>query len=190
MLGRTHQVIGLTVGLASFLYLAPATYQPATFAAVLVFSHLLSLLPDVDQPLSDFWRGIPAGRFVSGIPASVLQHRNLTHSLLGVGLVYWGMIALGKLVPPEWGLNWHLVLVCAMAAYVSHLLADMVTIEGVPVLFPHQRMYGIPPRPFQGVRIVTGKWFENLVVFPLVNIAFVVIVWLYRAQIHVILHRT
>jgi hypothetical protein len=65
-----------------------------------------------------------------------------------------------------------------------------VTAEGIPVLFPYQRMYGIPPRPFQGVRIITGKWFENLVVFPLVNILFVVIVWFYRVQIHAILHRS
>jgi len=177
MLGRTHQIIGLAAGIATYLYLQPSGYQPATVAAVVVVSHFAALLPDIDQPLSDFWRSIPTGRYLGRIANLFLEHRNLTHSLLGVLLVALGLTFLGNHTPAEWSINVQMVRAAGLAAYVSHLLADMVTVEGIPLLFPNQHMYGIPPRPFQGVRIITGKWFENLVVFPLANVLLVTLVW-------------
>jgi membrane-bound metal-dependent hydrolase YbcI (DUF457 family) len=66
-----------------------------------------------------------------------------------------------------------------MAAYASHLVADMFTVEGIPLLFPYQHSFGIPPNPLEGVRIVTGKWFENLVIFPIANIALIAVLWGY-----------
>ncbi|HSI21088.1 MAG TPA: metal-dependent hydrolase [Verrucomicrobiae bacterium] len=187
MLGRTHQIVGLTAGLATYLSLAPPHYQPATFAAVLVTSHLLALLPDVDQPLTDFWRVIPTGRYLGKVAALFLDHRNLTHSLLGCALVWYGLTFLGNSAPVGWGIDMGLVRAAGMAAYVSHLVADMVTVQGIPLLFPGQRMFGIPPRPFEGVRIITGKWFENLVVFPLSNLAFLVLLALKWEQVKLLL---
>jgi hypothetical protein len=57
--------------------------------------------------------------------------------------------------------------------------ADMFTEEGVPLLFPLEYHFGIPPDPFQKVRIKTGRWFENLVVYPVVNIALFFVIWHY-----------
>jgi membrane-bound metal-dependent hydrolase YbcI (DUF457 family) len=187
MLGRTHQIIGLFVGVGTYLALAPSGYQPATAATVLVMSHLLALLPDIDQPLSDFWHSVPAGRIFGKIPPMFLQHRNLTHSLLGCLLVYLGLTKLGHIAPEEWGLNIALIKIVGMAAYISHLVADMVTVEGIPLLFPIQHMFGIPPRPFQGIRIQTGHWFENLIVFPAVNLLFIALVIGHWSQIHILL---
>lgn len=187
MLGRTHQLIGLTTGFTVYLLSNPVGYQPAMVFAVLMLSHFLALLPDVDQPLCDFWRGIPAGKYLGKISGSLLSHRNLTHSLLGAGLVWWLLTWLGAKVPAQWGLDIFLLTRVSMAAYLSHLVADMVTVEGVPLFFPMQHMFGIPPHPFQGLRIITGKWFENLIVFPAVTILFIYIVYSYWGLIHQLL---
>ena len=177
MTGKTHQVIGLGVGLATFLLATPPSYGPATLAAVLVGSHIAALLPDIDQPASSIWRSIPGGLIMGELSNPFLQHRNLTHSLLGMAIVAWGLHALSLHFPDYWNINARVAFVSWMAAYASHLVADMVTVQGIPLLFPIQNMMGFPPRPFQGIRIETGHWFENFVVFPLTNLAVLALVY-------------
>ena len=173
MLGRTHQIIGVTAGLATYLSMAQPTYGPATFAACIVAAHIAALLPDIDQPASTLWRSLPGGRIAGELVNPFLQHRNLTHSLLGCFLVCVGLVALLGHLPPYWNIDGHMVLIVSLVAYGSHLLADAVTVEGIPLLWPLGKMYGIPPRPFDGIRIVTGQWFENWLVFPAANIALI-----------------
>jgi len=62
-------------------------------------------------------------------------------------------------------------------SYASHLLADSFTVEGIPILYPWHRNFGIPPKPLEGIRIQTGEWFENLIIFPIINIALIVLVF-------------
>ena len=187
MTGKTHQVIGLTTGLATYLFSTEPSYSPATLGAVLVASHLLALLPDIDQPAATIYRQLPFGRAVGVVTSSFLEHRNLSHSLLGTALVGLGFHWLLHKMPGYWGITTHIVLIAGMAAYLSHLVADMVTVEGIPLFFPIQTMYGIPPRPFEGIRILTGHWFENLVVFPLVNLALLMLIYRNWPVIHQII---
>lgn len=51
-----------------------------------------------------------------------------------------------------------------MVGYISHLLMDTVTKEGVPWLFPIPIKFGIPP--FKAFRIKTGGLIEKAVIFP------------------------
>lgn len=190
MTGKTHQIIGLTAGLATYLATSPVAYNPATFGAVAVLSSLGALLPDIDSPAGMIWSYLPFGRTAGELVNPFLQHRNITHSLLGFGLVGLGVHALLAHVPVYWGIHTAAVFISFMVAYGSHIVADMVTVEGVPLLFPYQRMYGIPPRPFEGVRIVTGKWFENLVVFPLANLSLIWLLWASWPNIRQILFRS
>ncbi|MEI6477635.1 MAG: metal-dependent hydrolase [bacterium] len=176
MTGKTHQVIGMTAGLASFLIATSPHYQPASLAGVLVVSCIGSLLPDIDQPGSRLWNALPFGHIGGELVNPFLAHRNLTHSFLGYGIVCYGMYRLLLLAPLYWGLGRHYVFIAFAIAYGSHILADMLTVEGVPLLFPNQHMFGIPPHPFQGLRIETGHWFENLLIFPLVNAGFIVVI--------------
>ncbi len=52
-----------------------------------------------------------------------------------------------------------------MIGVVSHLFMDMFTKEGVPLLLPLPFKFGMPP--LRRLRVTTGKWVENIVVFPL-----------------------
>ncbi len=51
-----------------------------------------------------------------------------------------------------------------MLGFISHLLIDMLTKEGVPWLFPIPINFGIPP--IRALRITTGELFEKSVLFP------------------------
>lgn len=187
MTGKTHQMLGQTVGLATYFSLSSSGYDPATFAFAVVVSSVAALLPDIDQSSSSLWRSIPMGRVAGKIVDPFLQHRNLSHSLLGTAIVGAAAYWLTSLMPSYWGVNGEIILWVFLASYLSHLVADMITVEGIPLLFPYQKMFGLPPRPFHGVRIVTGKWFENWVIFPLVNIALLVVIFSHWARIHSIL---
>jgi inner membrane protein len=169
MTGKTHQIIGLTSGLYYYLAVVPVAYNPATFAAVLVASSIASLLPDIDNPAAKIWNTLPFGHVAGELVNPFIRHRNISHSFMGLAIVGFLAHELIRRMPLYWGINGHLMFVAFLLGYSSHILADMLTVEGVPLLFPHKRMYGIPPRPFQHLRIITGNWFENLIVFPGVN---------------------
>lgn len=179
MTGKTHQIAGMTAGLGYFLLQAPPTYQPATLAAVLVGSSLAALLPDIDQPASVIWDKIPFIGHAAGevTKKATFGHRNLTHSLLGfvmIGLLlYW----LLSTFPDYWGINTNIILISMMISYAIHLLADSFTVRGIPLLWPWQRNFGIPPGPLEGIRIETGQWFENFIIFPILNIVLFFIIF-------------
>lgn len=179
MTGKTHQIAGITAGLGYFLIQAEPTYQPATLAAVLVGSSLAALLPDIDESASTIWDKIPLVGHAAGEVAekATFGHRNSTHSLLGLviigGLLYW---LLSKFLD-YWNINIHILYISIIISYGVHLLADSFTEQGIPLLWPWHRNFGIPPKPFQGIRIETGKWFENLVLFPILNIVLFIIVF-------------
>ena len=189
MTGKTHQVVGLTLGLGSYLINTNPGYGPATLGTVLVVSSIAALLPDIDQPAGKIWHLMPFGDTVGKAANTFLQHRNITHSILGFGLISYGFYRLLLIAPDYWGINAHFVLIAFMLAYGGHLVADMITVEGIPLLFPYQKMFGFPPKPFDGLRILTGKWFENLIIFPLVNIVLIILVVTYWGAIKSILFK-
>lgn len=60
-----------------------------------------------------------------------------------------------------------------MIGYISHLVADTFTREGVPWLFPIPWKIGIPP--FSFLRIETGGLVEKSFVFPILLMSNIVI---------------
>ncbi|OGM58755.1 hypothetical protein A3A50_03140 [Candidatus Woesebacteria bacterium RIFCSPLOWO2_01_FULL_38_20] len=57
-----------------------------------------------------------------------------------------------------------IVLISLMIGFISHLLADSLTKEGLPLFFPFSFKLGMPP--ISALRITTGSWAENFIVFP------------------------
>ncbi len=177
MTGKTHQIIGVTLGLGAYLTLNNPHYSPATLAAVLIFSSIGSLLPDLDKASAEFWHSFPVvGHAAGKVVDPFISHRNITHSLVGTILAAILFYYLFYFFPSYWGIETNLVLISAMIGYASHLLADSFTVEGIPLFWPIKWMVGIPPKPFDGIRIVTGKWFENLVIFPIINIGLIFLI--------------
>lgn len=182
-------MLGMTAGLGYFLSTTQVEYNPSTFGAVVVTSYIGALLPDIDQPAAEIWHTLPFGHSIGKVVNKFLEHRNFSHSLLGFGLFALIIHLLLDSFPSYWAIDTNLVFLIFIISYGSHLLADMFTVEGIPLFFPYEKFMGLPPRPFEGVRIVTGKWFENLVLFPIVNITLIVFIISFWAKIHKILFK-
>lgn len=189
MTGKTHQILGISSAATYFLIKSPDSYDAATFAAVLFAGHLAALVPDIDESTALVWEKIPLGRVFGTITDPFIRHRNFTHSIVGVALfgalVYW----LINLMPDYWHIEKMTFFYSLMIAYGSHILSDMFTVEGVPLFFPFGRMVGIPPKPLHGIRIQTGKWFENLVIFPALDIYLVILAISYWDKIKTVLFK-
>ena len=177
MTGKTHRTVGLAVGVGYFLMSSKPEYQPATLFAVVGASYLGSLIPDADDAGADIWHTIPLGHSVGKITDPFLKHRNISHSLVGVAVYTFVAYTLLKLMPSYWAISVFPVLISSMIAYSSHLLADTFTVEGIPIFWPWKRNFGLPPKPFDGARIETGKWFETLLIFPLANILLLILIF-------------
>jgi inner membrane protein len=165
MTARTHDMISFAslVTVASFY--PPQSLNIPTFFAALVGNVVGSLVPDMDQASNRLWDLLPAGNLVGRVFRNLfLAHRTLSHSLLGLYIFYQ---ILAFLLPKIFNLNYinpNIVLVSMMVGYVSHLVADSLTKEGLPLFFPLKIHIGFPPIP--ALRIKTGGWIEKFVVFP------------------------
>ncbi|AEG58976.1 metal-dependent hydrolase [Desulforamulus ruminis] len=143
MMWRSHLVMGLGAG-----YLVSG-FDPVLLAA----AGLGSLLPDLDHPNSWIGSRIP---ILPTIARGVLGHRGALHSLAAT-------LALGGII----GLLWGREIGLAMAAgYLAHLAGDMLTLSGVPLLWPLPVMVRIP-------LVKTGGLLERFVVFPALTLGLV-----------------
>lgn len=141
MLARSHIVMGVALGGV----LAAANGQPFDSQTIGLVA-LGALLPDIDHPGSAVGRRV---RVISVPLSAIFGHRGFTHSLLALG----GCLA--ALVMGGWGQMWVQPLVIG---YLSHLLADMLTPSGVPLLWPYRRNFSFP------LTVKTGSVGEYLIV--------------------------
>ena len=165
MTGRTHDAIAFATLVTVAAFHPPVALNIPTAMAAIVGNIIGATLPDIDQATNRLWDFLPGGDYVGRVLRKVFMgHRTLTHSLLGVFLVYKMLeFLLPRLLNPDY-VNSGVVFVAMMVGYVSHLLGDAVTKEGLPLFFPFQWKFGFPP--FSFMRITTGKWIENLVILP------------------------
>jgi len=161
--------------------MATVNYGPDNLAVPTVIVALVAnlvgtLLPDIDQASNRLWDMIPGGNEIGKLLKRVLMgHRTVSHSLIGIMVVYWGMgWLLNRLLNNNF-VNINAVFMALMIGYISHLVADGLTEEGLPLLWPIKWKFGIPP--IKSWRIKTGKWFENWVVFPTVTLFLIWYLW-------------
>lgn len=122
-------------------------------------------LPDLDQSTNRLWDFLPGRDFAGKLLKPLfLGHRNLTHSLLGIFLTYKILeIVLPRVLNPDY-VNSDIVFAAMIIGYISHLVGDALTKDGLPLLFPLKWRFGFPP--IAALRITTGKWLENIVILP------------------------
>jgi membrane-bound metal-dependent hydrolase YbcI (DUF457 family) len=137
MLGRTHMLGGLVAWEA----VAPAAPGPWPVRAVgAAFAVWGSLGPDMDHAKSTLAHSVPAGPWIAKrISKAVGGHRQGTHSLLSIplaGLAVLGLLALAASLAPfpminafVWALAWGV-------GWTSHLLEDMLTVQGIGLFYP------------------------------------------------------
>jgi len=178
---KTHLSTGLLFSSIVFLLIYKIELSPILVLALIVSTVLGSSAPDLDTPTGGLWQKIPAGSLISRIvhPVFIGGHRHLSHSIIGFGIFTGLFSLLIKIVPLGLTLNPYYLILAFAVGYISHLFADMFTEAGVPILFPLSYHFGIPPDPLDKIRIKTGRWFENLIIYPLVNLAIIFVIFIY-----------
>ena len=116
MLARTHTAFGFLSGLA----LAPLA-APASLPLFVGISTFTSLFPDVDHPEAKIHHYL---KFTRIIPRFV-EHRGIFHSIWIGGLGTLGLYFVAPWVGMAFGVG-----------YLSHLVGDSLTKEGVNYLSP------------------------------------------------------
>jgi inner membrane protein len=162
---KTHDVFAFTSLLAAAAYFPPTDLKLATLIVALIANIIGALLPDIDQASNRLWDLLPGGNFIGKILKELfLSHRTLSHSILGAFLIYEGVKWLIPRILNTGFVDTDLIIKAIMIGYISHLVIDLFTEEGLPLLFPIKIKFGIPP--IKKWRIKTGGWFEKWVVFP------------------------
>lgn len=165
MTGRTHDAIAF----ASLITIAslnpPESLSIATASASVVANIFGSTLPDIDQATNKIWKFLPFGDHLSKVLSKIFMgHRTFTHSIVGVIFFSALFQYLFPLILNPNYINGVLVYLAFMIGYLSHLVGDAVTKEGLPLLFPLKLKFGFPP--FEFLRIKAGGWIENLIILP------------------------
>ncbi len=105
---------------------------------------LTCLMPDIDHPKSFLGQRIP---WVSRPVARAFGHRGFTHSLLAV---FAALTLFYLKVPESWVIPADAIQGMVLG-YLSHILADMLTPAGVPLLWPCRWRFRLPiVRPQKG----------------------------------------
>ena len=147
MLGPSHKILGIAVGMAvaDTLGLSPFD-KPVEYACFVGLSILGSLLPDADEPKSAIgrawyicWlpfyviRGLAGvlGLIVPGLKkaSKAMAHRGAAHSPFFWALIWAVLYYLPVLMP------YRLYITGLFAGIVSHLFSDFL-FGGIPLLFP------------------------------------------------------
>lgn len=158
------------------------------------FAGLGALVPDIDNARSTIGRR--AG-FVSKGIQSLAGHRTIFHSIFGLAMVgafiWFAQYALGLALYYQFGLHRAgealgaltgpgvdlssgrgVAFVALMVGYFLHLVADSLTLGGVPWFWPNHLRLGFPPQ--RKWRFRTGTWREAATVVAVCILVFLGVV--------------
>ena len=177
MLGKTHITLGLGLGALSattFSAITQTTFSALDLSIFYGAVTLGALLPDIDEPNSTIGRKTIG---ISNAIKTLCGHRGLTHSIAFIALVSLLSLlacALGGDILREipliasyvevanlQGDNIEIFAFGLVLGCIFHLIGDMLTISGVPLLLPFStKPYHIFP-PF--LRFKTGSVWDYAV---------------------------
>ena len=164
MLGKTHVSFGLGLSACGIVGFNALTNTPLSGADLGIFYGAValgSLLPDIDEPNSLLGKKTLG---VSNLIQSIFGHRGFTHSLCFVLLLGILLLLLGTLDKNLWNeipfvaefakafggiiqaQNVEIFGIGLLLGCIFHLIGDMMTLSGVPLLLPFaSRKFHITP---------------------------------------------
>jgi len=136
MMGHTHWIIGGASWLGALSAANVAGNAPLSLGMVAggwAIATVSALVPDIDTKNSMASKSLgPVTEAISfGIRKLFGGHRKITHSLLGLGLV---MLTLAGCISSLHLIPW--IGFAVVIGWSSHVVADMLTREGCPLLWP------------------------------------------------------
>lgn len=166
MTGRTHDLASFTA--LSYVVATQPLPQELTLATGIVAvsaNFIGGLAPDIDQSTAELWGRIRGGSILGKLLSPLFGgHRFISHSILGIFLFGFFTKWVLQLTSSVLIVNNDIVWWAFMIGFVSHLIMDTITRDGVPWLFPIPIRFGFPP--FRFLRIKTGGLIEKSFIFP------------------------
>ena len=167
MTSKTHAAFAFASLVTVAAWYPPSHMSLLTFAGAIIANDIGALIPDLDTAGNRLWEFLPQGHNMGRVLRNIFyKHRTLTHSAIGAYLLYRGFDWLLPKIFNSAYVDSTIILYAIMIGIVSHLLSDSLTEEGIPVLFPINMNFGIPP--IKALRVRTGSWIEQFIVYPLV----------------------
>lgn len=159
MLGPTHAMAGLC---AAGIFVVLPIHHEVPFLALSAVSGFAALLPDLDNTESTIENIRVFGVRVLKGPAffidKMFKHRGFLHSLLAVALLAFILLGFVPQLPRE-------VTIAILVGYLSHLITDSMTPDGVPWFYPIEIRGTILPRL---LCIRTGSFMERMFFIALI----------------------
>ena len=187
MTGRTHDLAAFAA--LSYIALTQPIQHLGLGTVIIAFTANMigGLTPDIDQPTAKLWHEIPAGSLFGKILSPLLGgHRFISHSIIGIvlfgALGYWIL----QLASHTLLVNMTIVWWSFMIGYISHLILDTITHEGVPWLFPIPWKIGFPP--IKILRVKTGGLLEKAIIFPGIVMITIYIYYINYAKVLTFFH--
>lgn len=165
MTGRTHDLAAFTA--LNFVLVTQPLSKMTLATALVAFSMNMigGLAPDLDQPTSGVYKKFRAGSILGKIIYPLFGgHRFISHSILGIVIFGFALEFILGIVGKVLLVDMDVVWWAFMIGFVSHIITDMFTREGVPLLFPIPINFGFPP--LRALRIQTGGMVEKSLIFP------------------------
>ncbi|MEK7165449.1 MAG: metal-dependent hydrolase, partial [Patescibacteria group bacterium] len=165
----------------AFPPLAPFNWE--TILGIGVATFVGGALPDIDNVASKVWKFNLTPWEDDMTRNSLEGHRNLFHSIIGLAIFTFSLgwlLTLVKLANLD---IYHIQQAFALG-YLSHLISDSLTRNGVPWFYPIDIHLGFPP--FKSLRMKTGGFWEKIVVLPLLLIITIWILFIYRFNLHLL----
>ena len=182
MTGRTHDLAAFTA--LSWTVATQPIPQDITLATVIVAisaNFIGGLAPDIDQSTATLWGRLRGGRIWGKILAPLFGgHRFISHSIIGIFIFGIGFKFILELMSPVLIVNMDIVWWAFMIGFVSHLVMDTISRDGVPWLFPIPIRLGFPP--FRFLRMKTGGFLEKTFIFPMLILANIWIYYTYYSR--------
>lgn len=186
MTARTHDLCAFACLATATALFPPIAISLPTLLTSLVGNIVGGLIPDMDQASNKLYDLLPGSDFTGKIVGKLfLGHRNISHSLLGGYLLYK---LLEFVLPRLFNTNYvdpQILLISIMLGFASHLFADSLTREGIPLFFPFKIKIGFPP--FRFMRVTTDSWVEHLVVLPAVVVYTAFIFYYHQSEFFTLL---
>lgn len=165
MTARTHDAFAFASLVSVAAFFPPTSLNLLTLFMAVIANNIGALIPDMDSAGNRLWDLLPLGDHLAKIFRRIFyKHRTLSHSILGVVIIYLFLNWLLMMILNTEFLNPNVILVGIMVGYISHIFADSMTREGVPLLFPLKIDFGLPP--VKSLRIKTGGKIEKYIIYP------------------------
>lgn len=167
MTGKTHALAGGVAALGVTLLVQEQAWLALDlnplltsgrlqYLAIGLIGSVAALIPDLDNSESrlENWRifGVKPLKPLADLVNLLFSHRGFLHSLLAIMLLSLILLSLPSAIELHWR-------VAILSGYLSHLITDGLTPDGIELLYPWGQQIRFLPR---WLAIRTGSFFESL----------------------------